>query len=305
MTIKEHGHIVNPNHVFKIFKKKLDISSIDNVHLITLPKLYKENLLELYEKTKKSKVTVLVVSWEHLTFSPDSHISHELVKFIDLLKEFKIFNCDFYISSFFSNQHSKSIEYLNKNFYDWKFYDFYIDFPWHPSFKILEDLDCNNFDLFLQKSVMKFSYLNFTHRMHRKLFSKFLIKENLVKNNLVAINYNSNNNQYEEFDSKLIKKTKLIPVNIIDDWFYNKNLLQLYHDVELVFERHPNITNNSFSYIECLHNSSINIVSEAVYHYPFQNFSEKIISSLLSKRPFIIIGPHKSLEYLKSKGFKK
>ena len=110
---------------------------------------------------------------------------------------------------------------------------------------------------------------------------------------------------YSTTSLDLTKKNNLIPINVVDDWFYNKNLLNLYKDVELVYKKHPNIDDNIDSpYVECFHNSAINIISESVFNYPFQYFTEKTISSLLSKRPFILIGPHNSLEYLKNSGYK-
>ena len=303
MIVEKDSTVHLQNHIYKIFKKNLPhISFTENIHVLVLSNLYEENLVELREKTKKSKVTVLVISCETMTFSLDSSISQELVKFTDLLKKFGIFNCDFYITSCFTNQNIKTIKSLNKNFYDWKFYDFYIDYPCNVNFELLKVLDYNNVDLFLEKSVMKFSHLNFTHRMHRKLFSKFIIKENLLENNLVAINPPRT---YSTTSLDLTKKNNLIPINVVDDWFYNKNLLNLYKDVELVYKKHPNIDDNIDSpYVECFHNSAINIISESVFNYPFQYFTEKTISSLLSKRPFILIGPHNSLEYLKNSGYK-
>ena len=152
MIVEKDSTVHLQNHIYKIFKKNLPhISFTENIHILVLSNLYEENLVELREKTKKSKVTVLVISCETMTFSLDSSISQELVKFTDLLKKFGIFNCDFYITSCFTNQNIKTIKSLNKNFYDWKFYDFYIDYPCNVNFELLKVLDYNKVDLFFEK----------------------------------------------------------------------------------------------------------------------------------------------------------
>lgn len=50
--------------------------------------------------------------------------------------------------------------------------------------------------------------------------------------------------------------------------------------------------------------SFLQIVTETVYHYPNTFISEKTIKPILSKRPFVILGPKGSLNNLRSIGFK-
>lgn len=284
-------------NTLELFKKTEILPKNTNLHLLTLHNISEKELLNLHEKSKKSKVHVLVFCFECMWFDPEHNISKQLLLFSDLLKKYYIFNCNFYFTSFWSNQIVETFKYLNTNFYDWTFYNFDIDFPYSYKFQTLKNVDIANQELFLENCKMKFSHLNFTHKMHRKLFSKFLLKENLTKNNLVSINFPRDNSKF--FTNSIIDtQTK-------DNWFYNKNLLELWKEVELTYQKHPYIPDNFDSpYLECLHYSAINIVSESVFDYPFQLFTEKIISSLLSKRPFILIGPHNSLKYLKDKGFK-
>jgi hypothetical protein len=294
------------NCVLNIFKKTYNISPQEEISVVTLTHLREKDFITLRDKSKKAKLSVLVFLFDVFYFEPESKISKQLLQFADLLKYYGIFNCNFFISSNFTNHNEETIKYLNKNFYDWKFFDFHIDFPFCYHYQKLETLDPVDSNLYLENSTMKFSHLNFTQRMHRQLFSKFLIKENLVSSNLVAINNYNDSPFLNKKDSKhKINQTDLlIGTETADDWFYNKNLLNLYKNVNLTYHKHKDITNNLNSpYLEFLSKSAIHIVSESVFNYPFQYFSEKIISSLLSKRPFILIGPSQSLKYLKQKGF--
>ena len=98
---------------------------------------------------------------------------------------------------------------------------------------------------------------------------------------------------------------KIIKCIVRDDWFYNKQLLDLWRDVPLVYHKHADITNKfDVLKLDFLNKSSFNIISETVFDYPFPNFGEKTIQSLLSKRPFIMIGPCGNLQHLRNRGYK-
>ena len=56
---------------------------------------------------------------------------------------------------------------------------------------------------------------------------------------------------------------------------------------------------NSF-YQQCF----LQVVTETVFMYPVTFFSEKTAKPLLNKRPFVIIGPTRSLSNIRSLGFK-
>jgi hypothetical protein len=48
----------------------------------------------------------------------------------------------------------------------------------------------------------------------------------------------------------------------------------------------------------------LHVVTETVYNYPTTYISEKTIKPIISKRPFIIVGPSGSVDNLRSIGFK-
>lgn len=63
-----------------------------------------------------------------------------------------------------------------------------------------------------------------------------------------------------------------------------------------------NIVSNSLSaaYI----NSFVDIINETRFAQPTANFSEKVFQAIQYKKPFIVVGPPKTLEYIRSLGFK-
>lgn len=63
-----------------------------------------------------------------------------------------------------------------------------------------------------------------------------------------------------------------------------------------------NIMSNSLSaaYI----NSFVDIINETRFAQPTANFSEKVFQAIQYQKPFIVVGPPKTLEYIRSLGFK-
>jgi len=287
---------IHYDSIVKALKNSKTASSYDNIYSINLDNLFSDDLLQIKKNTNGERICVLIFTQEPHYFNPGSTISSQWLQFKDLLLKYQIFNCDFFVTCFCTNTSDASIEYLNKNFYDWKFHTIDIGYPYFS----VNELK-NTSDLFLNECTMKFSYLNFTHRMHRQLFSKFLIKEKLVHNNLVAIN-----SFRKDFVEKITSKSTLVEkVGTDDGWFYNKNLLDLWRDVPLEYHRHPSIDDKfDASNLTFLNKASFNIVSETVFDYPYVHPTEKTIQALLSKRPFIMIGPRGSLQHLCDRGFK-
>lgn len=61
------------------------------------------------------------------------------------------------------------------------------------------------------------------------------------------------------------------------------------------------VSNNlSASYI----NSFVDIINETRFAQPTSNFSEKVFQAIQYQKPFIVVGPPKTLEYIRSLGFK-
>jgi len=306
MTGKRFAHFVAD-----CFKNSEHALLYANIHAINIDYSYTEALVELKKNQGKNRSCVLLISNEPPYFYPGTKISKQYAELPKILLEHKIFNCDFFVTcSFFSRVNDKSIEYLNKNHYGWSFHKFNFGMPISKKIAKFVETDSQKkesdntvSELFLEQCCMKFSHLNFTHRMHRELFSKFLIRENLVRDNLVAINPTRWPDPIDRNTSRRGEE-EMINSEINDGWFYDKHLLKLWRDVPLEYHRHPDIDDNfdelNYSFLK---KASINIVSETVFDYPEAFYTEKTTQSLLSKRPFIIIGPCGSLQYLRDMGF--
>lgn len=75
---------------------------------------------------------------------------------------------------------------------------------------------------------------------------------------------------------------------------------EIYKDGETPALR--NIVANSLSAVYL--NSFVDIVNETRFAQPTANFSEKVFQAIQYKKPFIVVGPPKTLEYIRSLGFK-
>lgn len=290
------------------FKKYIK-SKYNKVHFLNFDNFSKEDLLNLKKIIGPERSCIFMPTKEPHYFEHGSTISKQWIEFKDALLENQIYNCDFFITSFYTNQHKTSLEYLNTNSYGWSFYN--LDIDYFSTFNITNNAinDFNKDDkhnLFLEECTMKFSYINFTHRMHRQLFSKFLIKEKLIANNLISINPANDHTQLDQFENVKIKDTPKVVSSLQNgNWFYNKNLLDLWKDTKLEYYRHPAIDmkvpklNPPY-----LNKAAIHIVTESAFNFPFNHFTEKTTAALLCKRPFIIIAPAGNLKYLRTIGFK-
>ena len=232
-------------------------------------------------------------------------ISRQFKEFMNLCRKIGIYNVDFYVTCL-EGAYQNDFKAMNNNYWDWNFIPYYIDLPWcWDDFATITNHNVEQ-DTHVDQIRHKFLHMNFTHRMHRQLFSKFLIRENLIDGNCVAINISDRLKTAEELQTAEEKNfPRAILTNQNDDWRLNKNLSTLWRDTTLTKHGHPLIDSNfDKSYYGFLKKAGVYIISETVFHHPHPYFSEKTVSALLSNRPFIIIGAQGSLRALKQKGYK-
>jgi hypothetical protein len=223
-----------------------------------------------------------------------------------LCRKIGIYNADFYITCF-DDGDQNDFQVMNNNYYNWSFIPYNVNLVpcWEEQDTVIAGksmIDSSDVEteLHVDRIQHNFLHMNFTHRMHRQLFSKFLIKENLIDGNCVSINVSDESQTVRGQNSN-----KAIAMMQNDDWPLNKNLSTLWRDTSLTNHTHPLIDNDfDQSYYGFLKNAGVYIVSETVFNHPHPYFSEKIVSALLSNRPFIIIGPRGCLRSLKQKGYK-
>tara|TARA_A100001015_G_scaffold139112_1_gene154183 strand:- start:986 stop:2074 length:1089 start_codon:yes stop_codon:yes gene_type:complete len=290
---------------FELFVKHFENSigrTGKNIQHLNFDRLYEKDLLKIKETIGGDRGHVILLLDEPHFYNPGSLISKQWLDFKEILLKYQIFNCDFYAPFWLSDPNIDSFNYLNKNFYDWRFHSIGIDLFKFDK-KIADIKISENYDFEMHNCTMKLSHLNFTHRMHRQLFSKFLIKENICENNLMAINGHRRDVQKKK--NYLHSSNRLIPIQQNDGWFYDKKLLDLWQDVPLKHIKHACIDDNyDEPYMEFLKKAAFNIVSETVFDFPFPDLSEKTMQPILAKRPFIMIGAYGNLRCLRSGGFK-
>ena len=303
----EYKHNIYDKLIFGDFLKSAHAKYYDQIFLLSMELMCMEDL----ESIKKSddrlkKKCVFLSTSEPQWYDEGSSVSAQWNKLMELLRIKQIFNVDFFVPCFGDEYHS-DLAVLNQNYYGWNFLRYSVDLPFANN-DILELRKEKYQHSNLDDIRYKFLHMNFTHRMHRQLFSKFLIKENLVDGNCVTINTGSSeaqNDIHNESHDHLFGTEACMPVNHRDDWQYSKELLDLWAEVPVTDHKHPAIDQNygraSHSFCRL---GAVYVVSETAFNHPHPNFSEKTVSALVSNRPFVIIGAHGSLRTLKEKGYK-
>jgi hypothetical protein len=281
--------------LFKEFKESPQAACYDYVYQLELHDLSEKEIDKIVsESGNKKKCIFLGCLVEPLYYDHGAVLSKQFIMFLDLCKQRQLYNTDIFLTCF-GDSFKKELDILNNNHAGWNFIPYTVNLPVirtsqlsnGPSKKTimcLDDIECN------------LLHMNVATRLHRELFSKFLIKEKLIDTNCVAINLKRSGGE---------APTTRIPVKYNDEWDTNQKLKDLWSTVDLEQINDVRIDNNMYqSQYDFISKAGVYIVSETVFHYPHTFFTEKTISALSSNRPFILIGPCNSLTVLKQKGYK-
>jgi len=285
------------------FLESPQASCYGKVHFLCFEKFSSKDLKAIKENDDGQKKCVYLSLAEPHWYESNQSLSLQFGCFRDLLLEHQLFNIDFYIPTFGYAYHN-DFSVLNQNHFGWNFLRYEVDIPFATL--RMGRVDFEQFDGSLHEDSIdyKFLYMNLAHRMHRQLFSKFLIRDSLIKGNCVAINEMAGST-YNRDDYNENYEGACIPMKNNDGWFYNKRLLDLYDNTPLQIQTNKDIDDDYGGYYHSfIEKSAIYIVSETVFDHPYPIFSEKIIGALLSNRPCLYVGPAHSLSALKEKGFK-
>lgn len=206
---------------------------------------------------------------------------------------------------------------------------------WYPHYSNL-NLICDDLFLKTQRKIrnldeafrnqfnQKFVCLNWRFTNHRQLVSTFLANDN---------GYLSwyHKSDFENLSTNLFFK--------LEDWktSHPEHYAKLEQGCDIVLQRSPfvvditanhsnenmgcydmwpdandytpgetpalrNILGNSLSNVYI--NSFVDIINETRFAQPTANFSEKVFQAMQYKKPFIVVAPPKTLEYIRSLGFK-
>lgn len=262
---------------------------------------------EIKQATQGAHAKILLHRQEPFCFVPGTHIPLQFHNLLHALKKVVLTNvelifCKQRIGSTDTLFNQQMIQQaIGNNAYGWSWKNLVIP---HFPHVIKDPPEIAN------EIKYKFSYLSHNHRTVRQIFSKFIQKNNIHINNIVAIHTGRGDATYMQPDGEGDgEKSTLFshPLYTYDEWYYNKNLSELFKNVELKQYVHESVIpraqinehNNNF-----IQQAGIQIIHETVYNYPLPYASEKILNGLLLGRPFVIIGPANSLKALHEAGFK-
>jgi hypothetical protein len=294
--------------IYKHFKNSPHSRLYDFVFDLDFENFVEKDIAEIKRQAGDQKKCIIINgSMEPHWYDHGSRLSAQFRNFLQILKKHMVFNTDFFVPCF-GDMYKDDLDVMNDNHHGWNFMRFHIDIPYCPDSAFTMPTANISQDLQIDMISNNFHYMNFTKRMHRNLFSKFIIENGLDRTNCVAINtylmpgYSQTNEEGEITQSA---HSGCIEVRQNDDWNLDKTLTRLWRDVALKQVNHPDIDQDfiraKYGFIK---KSGVYVVSESVFHHPYPYFTEKTMSALLSQRPFVVIGPHGSLNALRQKGFK-
>lgn len=156
----------------------------------------------------------------------------------------------------------------------------------------------------LLKKYITFNRLTSSSRVYRSLFISELIKQNILDQGYVSYNDTCpeggsfKENLYNAVENNLITEAKAQEAIL--------NISSAALPLRIDYKDQPLIPNHSFvlSAVAESQESFVYVVTETCYWDRKKHLTEKIFKPIVSKMPFILVGPAHNLEYLRSYGFK-
>ena len=156
----------------------------------------------------------------------------------------------------------------------------------------------------LKKKYITFNRLTSNRRVYRSLFISELIERNILDQGHVSYGDVCPDNQ-KNYAENLLSAVdeRLISKEVADKAISNINKIQL--PLRIDFKDQHLIPNNSFalSAVAESQESFVYVVTETCYWERKCHLTEKIFKPIVSRMPFILVGPAHNLEYLRSYGF--
>jgi hypothetical protein len=156
----------------------------------------------------------------------------------------------------------------------------------------------------LTKKYITFNRLTSGIRAYRSLLVSELIKHNILDQGYVSYNDSCPlGGTYEENIQNLVTE-KLITQDIANDTIVNIKSAKL--PLRVDYQDSEYIPNHSFvlSATKQTQESFCYLVTETCYWHQRDHLTEKIFKPIVSRMPFILVGPPNNLKYLQSYGFK-
>ena len=156
----------------------------------------------------------------------------------------------------------------------------------------------------LKKKYITFNRLTSNKRVYRSLFISELVKRNILNQGYVSYNdvCPDNGQDYTQNLSDAVNE-KLITEDVAAEAITNINKAPL--PLRIDYRDEKLIPNHSFvlSAVQQSQESFVYVVTETCYWEQKCHLTEKIFKPIVSKMPFILVGPAHNLSYLRSYGF--
>lgn len=171
--------------------------------------------------------------------------------------------------------------------------------------RFFKNLSEENFINYSSKTIdYRFISLNNSYKAHRHLTVAYLLDRNSLLSFDLKKSIHGDLKNYLWFDINNWKKNEPKIFSKI-----NNNLTKL-KDIETIILDNNNVPdsnfNDTFEYSprEYFSKSFCVIITESNFSLPTSTFSEKTLNAISKLRPFILVAPPHTLEYLKTYGFK-
>lgn len=153
----------------------------------------------------------------------------------------------------------------------------------------------------LKKKYITFNRLTSSARVYRSLLISELVKANILSEGYVS--YSDTCPDGGDYSTEL-KSSAYIDLPIAQEAIRNISSLDL--PLRIDFQDSVTIPNQSFvlSAVKETQESFCYVVTETCYWEQKYHLTEKIFKPIVSKMPFILVGPANNLKYLRSYGFK-
>ena len=156
----------------------------------------------------------------------------------------------------------------------------------------------------LERKYITFNRLTSSSRVYRTLLISELIERNILDQGFVSYNdvCPDGGNYHENLDQAV--NTGLITAQQADQARYNIGRAPL--PLRVDYQTHSIIPNHSFmlSAVEQTQQSFCYLVTETCYWETKCHLTEKIFKPIVSKMPFVLVGPAHNLKYLREYGFR-
>ena len=284
-------------------KKFKTVSFFDSTTRHT-PSSLKNFLLDKFKNYNNKdhyKSAVVIYAGEVQFYLPYGMVSVDFYNMHKAIKETGLTNLTFIIVSTWGQSYDLQVKnFLAKKDKENKYISLYMPVPNQEDF---ENIDWQSY-----KPKYKFGYCGHNNILHRQLFSKFLIKNNLHKENIVAFTNRakSYNTSLRKYDNTIEEDEAFVyaPRNRQDNWINDHEVMKIWDDTALENIDHPEIPPYDLkTYQPYQEKAYINIIGETVFDYPYPRFTEKVFGPILSKRSFILLAPADTLKELRDIGF--